>query len=165
MLLLSMPLLMHVALCLRLRNASASWVSRGKLDREWRQFRDPSAQLPICLDRGGMSRCVMFHKLVRWNAAGIAKWERTRCAGRKRYVWRIGVLGWGSLMFLVMTPYLYFQAYGSTWPSFTNLPIALIAFSALAWLIAGYCFGSTMWSTMERSYEMHRRSMDPKPPA
>lgn len=60
-------------------------------------------------------------------------------------------------MFLVMTPYLYVQQYGSTWPSINDLPVLLIAFNALAWPIAGYCFGLTMWSMMERAYETHQQ--------
>lgn len=107
----------------------------------------------------------MFHKLVRWNAASLAKWERTRSAGRKRYVWRIGVLGWGGLMFLVMTPYIYLQRYGSTWPSLDGLSVLLTAFSAVVWFVAGYWFGSTMWSTMERAYKRHQQGMDTDPTA
>jgi hypothetical protein len=100
----------------------------------------------------------MFEKLVRWTPKGVYKWEQTRQAGRKRYVWRIGVLGWGGLMFLVMTPFFYIQQYGATWPSAENLlgSVILVLASAAIWLIGGYWFGSTMWSTMERAYREYR---------
>ncbi len=73
----------------------------------------------------------MFHKLVRWDAKSIARWERTREFGKKRYVWRIGVLGWGGLMFLVTTPFIYIQQYGSMWPATEELPLLFLIFSAL----------------------------------
>jgi hypothetical protein len=100
----------------------------------------------------------MFHKLVRWNAKSIAKWERTREAGRRRYVWQTGVLGWGAPMFVLMTAFIYVQQKGPTWPSADELPFVLflIPTSALIWLLGGYWFGSTMWSTMERAYRTHQ---------
>jgi hypothetical protein len=82
----------------------------------------------------------MFHELLRWNRTSIAKWEHTRAAGRKPYVWWIGILGWGGPIFLVMTPILYVQQYGATWPSVNDRPILLIVFSALVWLIGSYRF-------------------------
>jgi hypothetical protein len=100
----------------------------------------------------------MFHKLVRWNEKSITKWERTREAGKRRYVWVTGVLGWGVPMFVVMTAFFYVQQRGLIWPSVEELPfvLGLIPMSALIWFIGGYWFGSTMWSTMERAYKTHQ---------
>ena len=79
--------------------------------------------------------------------------EQTRQAGRKRYVWWTGVLGWGGLMFLVVTSFIYVQQYGATWPSAENLLgfLIFVLANAAVWMVGGYWFGSTMWSTMERA--------------
>lgn len=98
----------------------------------------------------------MLHKLVRFNPKSVAKWEHQRQAGKKSYVWRVGVLGWGVPMFIVMTGYFYVQQHGTNWPSIESFPILFVSISAVVWLIAGYWFGSTMWSTMEKAYRAYQ---------
>lgn len=98
----------------------------------------------------------MFSKLVRWTPKSVAKWEQRRRGGKKRFVWQFGVLSWGIPMFIFMTSFMYIREYGTTWPSMVNLPVSLVLINAVIWPIAGYWFGSFMWTAMERGYRMNQ---------
>lgn len=98
----------------------------------------------------------MFSKFVSWTPKSLAKWEQKRHGGKRRYIWRDGVLGWGVPMFIVMTSFMYVQKFGPVWPSIGDLPVSLILINAVLWPIGGYWFGATMWSTMERAYQRYQ---------
>ena len=103
----------------------------------------------------------MFSKLVRWTPESAAKWEQTRQRGRRRYVWQVGVVSWGIPMFLVMTPLLYVQQHGLTWPAvggihLLSLILGIAVINAVIFLLGGYCFGAIMWSTMEKAYRRYQ---------
>lgn len=95
-------------------------------------------------------------KLVRWNPRTLAKWENLRTKGKTSYVWFHGVLSWGVPMFVIMTPFLYFQQYGWRWPTVGEFPVFLIVLNLILWPTAGYFFGLVMWSTLEAAYTAHR---------
>ncbi len=98
----------------------------------------------------------MFSRLVTWTPKSLAKWEQARRLGKKRYVWKVGVLSWGLPMFLVMTPFFYIQQHGLTWPPPPGFSLTLILIYAALWAIGGFWFGSVMWSTMEKAYRRHQ---------
>ena len=98
----------------------------------------------------------MLSKLVSWTPKSLAKWEQMRLGGKKQYIWKVGVLSWGIPMFISMTGFMYVQKVGLTWPSVENFPFSLMMINAVLWLIGGYWFGATVWSTMEKAYQKHQ---------
>ena len=94
-------------------------------------------------------------KLVHWDAKSVAKWEYTRERGKSRYVWGIGVLGWGGFMFVVMSVFTYIQQNGPVWPTLEDPPVFLVLLNLVVCLSVGYAWGALMWRTMEQSYGMH----------
>ena len=77
------------------------------------------------------------------------KWIDLRKSGRRQFVLRYGVLGWGiptAIMFSGL------ELHHEGWCSFfVNLPIALVLFP-----LAGILWGRIMWWYMER---MHRHAV------
>jgi hypothetical protein len=76
----------------------------------------------------------------------IARWEKTRKMGRARYIWLVGVLGWGV-------------ATGSMWAvamaamqGWERLPV-LLAMALVGFPIGGYFFGMWVWKASESQYQ------------
>ena len=67
------------------------------------------------------------------------RWERTREAGRARFVWRAGVLGFG------LTAAVCCAALALAWPGERSVWAPI-----LAWPLAGYVWGRVMWWWCER---------------
>lgn len=77
------------------------------------------------------------------------KWAATRKLGRKAFVWRYGVLGWGlstAILFAAWT------GYQQGWTSFLiQLPLALVLFP-----LGGVLWGHCMWWFCERTHNETR---------
>jgi hypothetical protein len=82
-------------------------------------------------------------------------WQRTKARGKKSFVLRVGVLGWGGLMFIAMTvPDLIRK------PRFQHQTIYYvgeIVINLLIWPIAGYFFGKSMWGFYEMYFGEENR--------
>lgn len=80
----------------------------------------------------------------------IARRNRIRAKGRKRYIFHAGILRFGIPLFLVMTLWRWHESYRWHLPPRGDLSIvcAAIAFSLALWLTAGYFLGVTMWKQM-----------------
>ena len=72
----------------------------------------------------------------------LARWEKTRALGKRRYVLVSGVLSYGLPMFVAMTFFVHR----------TDLSLRFIAVSTMLWLSAGAAFGFITWHIFERQY-------------
>jgi hypothetical protein len=96
-----------------------------------------------------------YMNLLRWYCSKLKppsekaqeRWQKTKARGKKSYILRVGVLGWGGLMFIATTaqdlirkPWFQHQ---------TVYYVGEIAINLLIWPIAGYFFGKRMWSFYE----------------
>ena len=82
------------------------------------------------------------------------RWAQTRQKGRTRFVWLIGVLGWGLAMGLCFP--VAVAAVGSflpdnIMPGWERLPV-LLAWSLIICPIAGYFVGLCCWQAAESQY-------------
>jgi hypothetical protein len=78
------------------------------------------------------------------------RWAKTRQMGRTRFVWLVGVLGWGVS---VGIGWSLAMAAVNGWDRLpVLLPIALIGFP-----IGGYFFGTLTWRWSEKQYEQATR--------
>jgi hypothetical protein len=77
-------------------------------------------------------------------------WQRIRQQGRRRFVWRTGVLGFGFTIFLST---VFIEAcialYSHAIPS--HIPLKTVI-DAVVWAIGGYAFGAVGWWWREREY-------------
>jgi fatty acid desaturase len=72
----------------------------------------------------------------------LQEWTKTRQMGRKRFIWRRGVLGWGGVFALAMgLPYL-----------FQGQPLVVFAWIVPYCLIAGFFLGKSYWRDAESEY-------------
>lgn len=89
--------------------------------------------MPIFSTRGGPFACDK-------NTERRQAWLQIKAKGKKRYVWRTGVMGWGLPVFAIFTPVML--VFG---PSTHQLSKAKVAgatvLSLLIWIIGGYPFG------------------------
>jgi len=87
----------------------------------------------------------------------MQRWQKMKARGKKGFVWRFGVLGWGGLMFVAMTSTeLVHRSPLSR--SATDYAFDILL-NLLIWPIAGYFFGSHMWGFYETYFSdenMHR---------
>jgi hypothetical protein len=103
--------------------------------------------------------------LLRWYCSKLKppsekakqSWQKTKARGKKSYVLRVGVLGWGGLMVVAMTaqdlirsPRLQHQ---------TLYYVGEIAINLLIWPVAGYFWGKRMWDFYEMYFAQESRQM------
>jgi len=88
-----------------------------------------------------------------------ARWERQRAMGRRAFVWRYGVLGWGLPAALLTIAYAFIREQGFTWSAGAassrlrvGIVITLVLFPVL-----GHLFGGRLWDAREREREERRR--------
>jgi MFS family permease len=77
----------------------------------------------------------------------LEQWRKTRKQGKLKYILKIGVIGWGSLMYIIMA---VLPAFRSSEP----LGFTLIWQAAL-WATAGALFGALTWYFSEKQYLKH----------
>lgn len=68
-------------------------------------------------------------------------WQKTKAKGKKSFVLRHGVLGWGGFMFIAMTAQQLIRK-----PA--DYPFVIVL-NLLIWPIGGYLFGNWMWRYYE----------------
>ena len=76
----------------------------------------------------------------------LARWEKTRKMGRTKFVWLVGVLGWG-----VGTGSLWAVATAAL-RNWEDLP-RLLALALVGFPIGGYFFGTLVWKSSESRYQ------------
>ncbi|HLX85152.1 MAG TPA: hypothetical protein VKR59_14725 [Terriglobales bacterium] len=81
-------------------------------------------------------------------------WQKTKAKGKKSFVLRIGVLGWGGFMFIAMTAQ---SLIGHPFQHQTVYYVSEIAINLLIWPLAGYFFGKRMWDFYEMYFGEENR--------
>lgn len=100
---------------------------------------------------------------MRMSPKQIRRWAKTRQMGRTRFVWLIGVLGWGLISGLCFP--LVIAVVGSAYPvvpGWERYPVNL-AMSLLLFPIGGYFFGVCTWWVTEREYQRATRVDEDSP--
>ncbi len=75
------------------------------------------------------------------------RWQKVKARGKKNFILRVGVLGWGGFMFVLMT--VMFLIRKPPFPRQAIDYIFEIAINLLVWPIAGYFWGTSMWRFYE----------------
>lgn len=78
-------------------------------------------------------------------------WLQIKAMGKRRYVWRVGVLRWGLVVFAIWTP-LMLMVGPRTHKLSSGEIAAVIIVSLFLWTVGGYVFGNWMWRMMESKY-------------
>jgi hypothetical protein len=88
-----------------------------------------------------------------------SRWEKQRAMGRRAFVWRYGVLGWGLPAALLTIAYAFIREQGFSWSADAassrlrlGIVITLVLFPAL-----GHLFGARLWEARERERNERRR--------
>ena len=79
------------------------------------------------------------------------KWAKTRQMGRARFVWLIGVAGWGlptGILWSIM------MAFMQGW---SKLPLYLVL-AVIGFPIGGYFFGQRIWKKGEENFRQANQS-------
>lgn len=92
----------------------------------------------------------------------IARWERNRARGRRAFIWRRGVFGWGLPAAALTIVYRVFQEQGWQWslemsqPLRNGIVVALLVFPLCGWL-----FGRWLWDVGEEQYDRLQNESSP----
>lgn len=78
-------------------------------------------------------------------------WLQVRAKGKKRYVWRTGVMGWGLCCFAIFTPTMLFLGPRTHQVTTTEI-LGTVVLNFFLFAIGGYVFGLTMWKTFNNKY-------------
>jgi antibiotic biosynthesis monooxygenase (ABM) superfamily enzyme len=79
-------------------------------------------------------------------------WFELKKRGRKRFVWRYGILLWGLWMFLVFSIWTLFRGPRTHALSIAKY-ISLIILNLIVWSIGGLVFGLFLWSRLQKKYD------------
>lgn len=74
------------------------------------------------------------------------RWTRIRSGGRKNFIWKYGVLGWGVAVAVVWAIVM------AAWNGWTQLPI-LLPLALVTFPFGGYVLGAMMWRQSETAYD------------
>lgn len=74
----------------------------------------------------------------------LRRWDKLRERGRRDFVLRKGVLGWGGWMYVVMSACQVYWHPGHL--------VGILLFGVPLWLGAGALWGVLTWWAMERAY-------------
>ena len=78
-------------------------------------------------------------------------WLNIKAKGKRRYIWRTGVIGWGLSVFAIFTPTTLIFGPRTHQLSITEI-VAETMLSFFVWMVAGYFFGLWMWKTFDKKY-------------
>ncbi len=84
------------------------------------------------------------------NSAEREHWQRLLSKGKDNFVLRVGVIGWGGFMFVVMTARTFMHK--SPFPRQPIDYIVPVAINLLIWPIAGYCVGLGIWASYKSRF-------------
>jgi hypothetical protein len=86
-------------------------------------------------------------------AAQIARWEKNRAMGRRDFILRRGVLGWGVPAALITIVYKVVQEQGFvTTPQLTAALRTAIIVALVVFPLCGWIFGRWLWTAGEARY-------------
>jgi len=78
-------------------------------------------------------------------------WLQIKAKGKKQYVWRVGVIGWGLPVFAIFTPIMII--FGPRMHQLSRAEIGgITVVSLLVWLVSGYFFGLSTWKSSCKKY-------------
>ena len=81
------------------------------------------------------------------------RWARTRQRGRKPFIWRVGVMGWGGWMFVFMTAYYLLSQANFDWHNM-SFDLKTVVLNAFIWPIGGYFFSASLWKLSEARFRL-----------
>ena len=86
------------------------------------------------------------------SATSDERWERQRAMGRRAFLWRYGVLGWGLPAALLTIAYAFIKEQGLRWsPDAASSKLRLgIALTLVLFPALGHAFGARLWEARER---------------
>jgi len=122
-------------------------------------YRRRSLRLPD-LDhckRAGQQWCCSFFKPP--NEAARQRCQKTKARGKKSFALRYGAMGFGGLMFILMTV-MHLLRKSSFSRALTDSDYVYILINLLIWPLAGYSWGVAMW----RFYEDYFSDRSSQPP-
>ncbi|MFI5310848.1 MAG: hypothetical protein ACHQQ3_06415 [Gemmatimonadales bacterium] len=80
------------------------------------------------------------------------RWEKQRAMGRRAFVWRYGVLGWGLPAALLTIAYAFIKEQGFNWSAgaaSSKLRFGVVV-TLLLFAMLGHIFGGRLWDARER---------------
>jgi len=83
--------------------------------------------------------------------------EKKLSRGRRSFIWRFGVLGWGIPVFLMTFAWDYYDGYRPYKPFNTADLIFHLAVGLPIWMACGYWFGAVMWRRFNNILETNQR--------
>lgn len=86
----------------------------------------------------------MLKSMYRWTPQTLQSWENTRRRGKRHFIWWLGVVKFGGLTFLLSMLVKHFTIEAISW--------RIILIDLVVWSVAGYVYGTLLWSGTERSY-------------
>jgi len=80
------------------------------------------------------------------------RWERRRAGGRRAFIWRYGVVGWGLPAALLTIAYVFIREQGFSWSAGAASPKlrAGIVITLVLFPVLGHVFGGRLWDARER---------------
>ena len=86
------------------------------------------------------------------------RWARERAGGRRQFIWRRGVLGWGLPAAFLTVFYKVVQEQGLVWsPRMTESLRTAIVVAVIIFPLCGWLFGRWLWDTGETRYQARMR--------
>jgi hypothetical protein len=81
-----------------------------------------------------------------------ALWRKRRALGRRAFVWRYGVIGWGLPAALLTVAYAFIREQGFRWSAGAASPTLRIGIVVVfaVFLMLGHLFGGRLWDVGER---------------
>ena len=83
---------------------------------------------------------------MRMSKKEISRWEKVREKGRKNYIWRVGVIGWGLSTGVIWATAMPLINRGSAF-------LAYFIPGMIIFPICGYGWGYFMWKYMDKKYQ------------
>ena len=84
---------------------------------------------------------------------GLDRIRKKLSRGKRSFIWRYGVLGWGVPVFLTTTAWDYYDRYGLHKPLESSYLILHLVLGLPIWLAAGCWFGVIMWKRFNKVLE------------
>jgi hypothetical protein len=76
-------------------------------------------------------------------------WQKLKAGGKDRFIVRVGILGWGGFMFVIMT---LLDLVRTRPPSSSGHYILDTALNLVIWPLGGYFVGRSLWHSYEKRF-------------